>query len=73
MIQLQICFTINTLFILCDSAKVCEAEVLIGNKRHNTSDQIKQSRNQSISENVGNRGADLCLLLGHLLSSGNIE
>ena len=57
------------MLIFCDSAEVCEAEILIGDEREHAADKVEQAGYGGVPQDVGQRGADLCLLLGNLLCS----
>ena len=60
-----------TLLIFCDSTEVCEAKILISNERENAAHEVEEAGDGGIPQDVGEGGADLRLLLGHLLCSVN--
>ena len=51
------------------SAEIGKTKVLEDHEGTNTSNEIEKTRNQSISKDIGNCGADFCLLFGQLFSS----
>ena len=58
-----------TLLIFSDSAEVGEAKILISYKREDTAHEVEQAGDGGVPKDVGDGGADLSLLLGHLLCS----
>ena len=59
----------QTIFILGDPAEVSETEILECDEGDDTANQIEETGHNGVSQDVGNGGAHLGLVFGHLLSS----